>query len=641
MLASQQAGNNAGDFFADEVVAATLIHEIGDGIVTGLMWSPDGTRAVGRGTGGMWLFDNLDDLTQSTGRLAGPGNLTVMAFSPDGRFFAGVDGSTVGYIPTIALYDGMTGELVRELATADSYNTRTFVGVAFHASGETILGITNTGQLVEFHIESGEMMRAREGTLSAPGRLIISPDGAWLLHMSSYRASPNDSRGVAVLMNYESLQATALRGHTGTLAGAVFLPDGRLVTTDSDQVLKVWDIPALLESGEPTLTLNLERRLQNLTVLDDGTLLAMDSPNFIIDLEAGEATQYNLRGVVSPDGQWTIRAVDGEILLRHETREFATRIAALPYYSGPIASPVADRVALSTGYQQPVSLIDVTTGEFVGQIEIADTHGSWAFNADGSVLARYNVRESLISLINVADGEVMQTLAHDNDAGSPPSVFQFSQDGGRLMGYRKSILSSNETNSAYVWDVDSGERLAIINEVESATAMDAAITPDGSAVITLVQTNDENTRVTTLNVWDVESGEQTRSVTLSAGVAGYHLTLSPDGEVLVVSGLLSDVFMSGLQFFDVQTLEPTSEFMTLYNVNASKATFSTDGSRLMLGSSGGDTYIMDVASQLVVARIIPVAEVFAEHHFVYGANDRVVTTDPSGIIRVWQIEQAQ
>lgn len=260
-------------------------------LVSALVISPDGSRlATARRDGAILLLDSVSG--EIVDVIQGPSTFRkALAFHPDGRHLAvsGDDG-------TVRLWDTVTGTS-RELAVyaagvadldfspdgkqlvagcddktarvldVESGNVAYVLdqhqnsvwAVAWSPDGKWIATGGHDGTLILWDAATGES--AREWSIfNFPSPMIFSPD-------SKLIAVPSKPRGVDLISLETGELVQSLQGHSDSLGGIAFSPDGSRVFTSSwDRTVKVWD-PV---SGQETLTLPSDDKVNRIVLGPDG-----------------------------------------------------------------------------------------------------------------------------------------------------------------------------------------------------------------------------------------------------------------------------------------------------------------------------------------------------------------------------------
>jgi WD40 repeat protein/uncharacterized caspase-like protein len=212
-----------------------------------IAFSPDGTTLASGGLyEGVRLW-NLSTGKQSatlTGDSVGP-----LAFSPDGKYLAGVE------FKTIKLWDVSSGKLCvtfEELGLQDQINE-----IAFSADGKTLLSGSNDRYTRVWDVSTGERLRMFElQSNSQMTRIFLSPDGKTEA-ISNYLVAPfvaSPEHGKIDLFEIPGgSNRRVLKGLAGLAAAFAFSPDGKVVAAgDSEGKIILWN----RSTGEQLQTLS-------------------------------------------------------------------------------------------------------------------------------------------------------------------------------------------------------------------------------------------------------------------------------------------------------------------------------------------------------------------------------------------------
>lgn len=605
--------------FAEAQLPVTLIEEIGEGSFLGdLVWSPDGTRFIGASTSGTWLFDNLEDLSASTGRLAGSPLSIQVAYSTDGQYFASVSSD----YPVIDVYNGETGEHLYNINVETIDN---FSAVAFHPNGETLLGLTDDGNILEFAVATGEQVRDFNIEVASPGQLIVSPDGLWIAHGSKLSISEGEDRPIGQIIDYATGEMRGLRGHTGRLSVMAFLPDNRLLTRDTNRMLKIWDTL----TAEVQATFEIGVTFDSISILDDGTVVT--SLGNTIDLETGEVGSLSARGIYSPDGAYTAlrTTISGTNVIQvidADSGEIMSQVDVASYSLFTLNALNNGVLLGNFPGGDDLDFWDMETHSIIGSIESpGSSFQQPVVSPDGRFVAAVVSFDNNVYVFNAETYELVYTLEGHTDA---PDFVSFSADGTRLISY---TIISDADPTVRVWDMTSGEQTTVLTH--EAAISRAIISPDGATVVSSTNVITSDTVTNTLYVWDAATGEQRDTINTTLPIS--RMAFSPDGSVFVIGGMNLLARYSGYQFFDTESFKSTSDILKVTYSIVDGPVFSDDSSRMLTSTMDGNLMVWDVASQRIIAEI-PGANYYS-YDFVYGDNSQVVTADATGVLRLWRI----
>ena len=229
---------------------------------------------------------------------------------------------------------------------------------------------------------------------------------------------------------------------------------------------------------------------------------------------------------------------------------------------------------------------------------------------------RYTLQTILDTVENRA-GNVLQPktlIAHRADV----NMVKFSPDGDR-------IVTASYDNTARVWDVASGEEVAILSG-HTNWVLGAEFSPDGDRIVTASYDN-------TARVWDVASGEE---VAILSGHTNWVLgaEFSPDGDRIVTAS-----YDNTARVWDVASGEEVA-ILSGHTNWVLGAEFSPDGDRIVTASYDNTARVWDVASGEEVA-------ILSGHtNWVLGAEfspdgDRIVTASYDNTARVWDVASGE
>ncbi|WP_345660557.1 cytochrome D1 domain-containing protein, partial [Streptomyces iranensis] len=249
------------------------------------------------------------------------------------------------------------------------------------------------------HLAIARELAARAGQLSEQ-----HPEAAMTLALRGYRQAPTTATRSSLLSAYARFYANQFTGHTKTVTGAAFAPNGHILATASmDHSVKLWDT----RSHRLLATLTGHTDIVNSVAFSpDGRTLATAGNDHSVKLWDTHSHRLlatltghtnTVEGVAfSPDGRTLASTgMDGTVRLwRPRTHEPLATLNAKPFGSAVVFSPDG-RTLASTGKdstrlwnvtsRRPVATLTGHSGAVTSQASFADRHAILRVDYDISV----------------------------------------------------------------------------------------------------------------------------------------------------------------------------------------------------------------------------------------------------------------
>ncbi len=470
-------------------------------------------------------------------------------FSSDGRYLAVA--SSIG----VWIYEVATNRYVTLLPTETQLTS-----VAFSPDGATLATGLHNHTIALWQVNTGRRIGTlRHDPLYFP-IAVFSPDGTIL-------ASGSNDGTVQLWDPGNRTVVAVLEGHTEGVRALAFSPDGSKLATAGDQNIKLWDVAARMEIA------TLEGHRENVETLafsPDGAMLASGSRDDTARLwnvaTAEQIATLNVRRyhrvwsvAFSPDGS-TLTVGSYKMVIRWEV-DTGGRIAGDGLHGGSVNSltysPAEPNLLVSSSYDGVV-LHDLESGSAT---ILGDFHHttSMAIAPDGTRL-----------IATTGSGRI---LRWDLSNESEPSEIARDREGVFSVGFSPDGNTLATTIDGYItiWDLATGNEIAVLNEEWLRGVDPIAFSPDGSFLAS--GGSRDNGEKFMVRLWDVANRREVLSLKGHAERI-QTLAFSPDGTILA-----SGSFDTTVKMWDVAA---GKEIATLWHLNpVESVVFSHDGNTLV------------------------------------------------------------
>ncbi|PBC80226.1 MULTISPECIES: helix-turn-helix domain-containing protein [unclassified Streptomyces] len=574
-----------------------------------MAFSPDGrTLASVDGAGGIRLWDVSTGKTRTT--LTDNSGAESVAFSPDGRTLAsGEDNGGV------QLWDVTTGKVRSSLRSPQVDYVKS---VVFSPDGRTLAGSGGRGVKVRlWDVATGRLRASLRSHADEVKSVVFSPDGRTL--------AGSGGKGMKVrLWDVTTGKTRTTLTGSGATRSVAFSPDGRTLATGGDGGrLRLWDVAM----GRVRASLRSHAdEVNSVAFSPDGRTLASGGEDGNVRLwdTATGKTLTTLTGhtsdvqavAFSPDRR-TLASIGGEdgALRLWDVASGRTR-ATLTGHTGAVKSLAFSRTGstLASGSDDgTMRLWDVASGK--GRIGFSrnTTVKAVAFSPSGRALAGGSDEEGRAWLWDAATRRV-RVLAF-SDANHLDKLV-FSPDGRTLAG-------ESGSGSVHAWEVTAGTVHATSARPPDPVGS-LVFSPDGRTVAS-------NSYEGTMFLWDVKTGTTRTRVTQPGSINGVRpVAFSPDGRTLA-SG-------DGTERVRLWDLTAARRSVTLTGplTPVASVAFSPDGQTLAIGSYDGTVRLWDVKTGR--RRAILPGHTGRVGMVLFSPDGRTLASgDDTGGVRLWDV----
>ena len=442
------------------------IARLGNGIISEIVYSPDGKLIAAAGAIGIWLYDAVT-LTE-VGMM--PGGATTIAFSPDGQTLASGrwdDG-------TVHLWNVSTEERVGSLR---------WPGILPEWSNMQVPAVSFLPPDISLESDSIQKRLIRlPGMRRGVASITFAPDG------ETVAVGHIDGRVVFWYIKDRLLSITLACGEsTRTMA---FSPDGRLLASGgSGRTIKVWSVRWPSDSQSPFAPVRYfeehEMREHHAQAIAHNVVSSM---------------------AFSPDGKTFVSARAGKAPASLWDVATQTKMAQLIDYGNEVGFPsiVAfspdGAIIVTAGNSGQIRLWDAQTQRRIGVLRTdASSVSSIVFHPDGKTLASLSSQYADANghrggdmVIRIWDVENRTLIAMAQHHNAPVETMALQPNGVLL-------ASGHQDGAVVLWNMQTRDKVGILGR-HDATVQYAAFSPDGKFLATSARRH--------VLLWDILESKQ-------------------------------------------------------------------------------------------------------------------------------------
>lgn len=337
--------------------------------------------------------------------------------------------------------------------------------------------------------------------------------------------------------------------HWGLVTGIAYASDGRLITSGTDEFIRVWDAAT-------------GRRRPALGGVVGTPALAADG-----SLAAGMSSQGSLT-------LWDLRSGAARHLALENT---SAEVLSLAFSAdaGRLAAGLADGEIVVWQIPDLTVASRFRTG--------AQPIRRLAFSPDGQTLAGFG-DDKQVRVWSVRSGELRHTLATVGNALTEVAFHPM----GKLLACGMWIPEDGY-GKVQVWDSDTGRELKLLPKIGAIARI--AFSPQGRYLIAGTENWDESGWVA---CWEVDGWRELWHTRTPFEITVRSLAFSPDDQTLAIGGQSGRISRCRVE---------TGEFLTDLDhdhvSSVSSVAVSSDGSFIVSGSYDGSAIVWDVATQAI------------------------------------------
>jgi WD40 repeat protein len=599
---------------------------------TSVAYSPDGKLlAAGGSDNHIRLFEAATgkEIRRLTGHLArtfnppadkrgafdllvssvGEGNVTSIAFSPDGKTLA-----SGGWDDTVRVWEVATGKQLHKLDAHQAMVAR----VVFSPDGKVLASRGGLDGLLRlWNPATGAELHKIEG-LSKVNPWRFYREAALAFSVDGKEVAASTRKGIVCYDVASGKETRQLEGYRDCMYLA-YSPDGKLLASGGlddapkeQYSLRIWDAATGKEVRRFELPKNEPPTCFAFSP-DTAKLAAViaETDSFIFDVQSGKVIHrlpqyWAYRIAYAPDGK-TVASIKGPTIRLWDAATGNERFLEFAGHEGGVYAVALspDGKLLASGGEN-IRLWDPATAKLIRQIAAQGT--SLAFSPDGKTLASVGGGRRTIHSWDPATGKELFKL-------EGPRLLRavvFSPDG-------KTLATGDEQATIRLWDVANHQQLHEIDMQSGAESLSLAFSPDGKTLACAGAWNEGGVpKGVTINLqkrvtitgkegflvllWDVASGKELRRFAgLKDGIKS--VAFSPDGKTLAAASRDGRIVLweaaTGKELLHI-VAHPNHTDATF--ACSPCLAFSPDGKKLASGSTDRTIRLWDVANAKELAK---------------------------------------